>query len=309
MTAKRTLAELAANFAKKTTGGGGDQNWRLFFPFWKAPEGSTSTIRFLPDTDENNPMEFLVENLTHELVINGKREKVACLKMYEDYCPICALSSKYYDKKDPDHNEALGKKYYRKKSYIGQVLVIETPVEHNADQLVKLIDFGPAVFNQIQSAFQSGDMDRKPQEFKGGYNFRIKKTKAGEYASYSTSSFSPKPTDIADDLLATIQPQMYDLKAYRAPKVGREQLEAMLIADQTGQSLEMPEEDSAPAPAPAAAPITAGPAKVSVTSATVATPAPAPAPAAGGKLSVMEQLKARQAARAAAQAQGNGDAE
>ena len=48
----------------------------------------------------------------------------------------------------------------------------------------------------MQAAFGSGDLDNAPYELKGGYNFRFKKTKKGEYADYSTSSFSPKMSDI-----------------------------------------------------------------------------------------------------------------
>jgi hypothetical protein len=290
--AKKTLAELAANFAQKTQGGGGDQTWKLKFPFWKAPHDSTSTVRFLPDQDDDNGMGFLVENLTHELVINGKKETVACLKMYGEDCPICTLSQGYYDEKSPDHNQTLGKKYYRKKSYLGQVLVIDSPVEHDAEQLVKLIDFGPAIFNQIQAAFKSGDLEEAPYELKGGYNFRIKKTKSGEYASYQTSGFAPKQTDVADDIIEAIT--LYDLKAYRTPKTGREQLEAMLIADQTGAS--MPEsggDDEAPAPAAKPA-VTAKPAVQAA-----ATPAADTTTTAAPKLSVVEQLRQRAAAKAA----------
>ena len=294
--AKRSLADLASAFAQKT--GGGDTNWKLFFSFWKAPEGSTSTIRFLPDLDEENPMGFLVENFVHELTINGKREKVACLKMYGEDCPICALSQDYYDEKSPNHNEQLGKKYYRKKSYIGQVLVMDTPVEHDQEQLVKLIDFGPAIFKQIQAAFQSGDLEEAPYELKGGYNFRIKKTKSGEYASYQTSSFSPKQTDVSDEVLESIE--LFDLKTFRTAKTGREQVEAMLIADQTGASMPTGDKDDAPAPAPA--PKAAKPAAAADEGDAEAAPAAAPA-AGGAKLSIVEQLRARQAAKAAATAE------
>lgn len=295
--AKKSLAELTAAFTSKTSGGG-DQSWKLFFPFWKMPTDATSTVRFLPDTDDDNPLGFVVENLTHELVVNGKREKVACLKMYGEDCPICTLSQKYYDEKDPEHNEALGKKYYRKKSYISQVLVIDSPVEHDAEQLVKLMDFGPAIFNLIQAAFKSGDLEEAPYELKGGYNFRIKKTKSGEYASYSTSSFAPKQTNVADDVIAALE--LYNLSDYRTPKTSREQLEAMLLADQTGASVKMPEED-APAPAPTRASAPTASAAVEDDAPAATTEAAPAAPAKSG-LSVVEQLKARAAAAKAAQA-------
>ena len=291
---KRTLAALAEQFKQKTNeGGGGDSAvWKLFFPFWKSDMDSVSVVRFLPDADEENPMGFLVENHSHELVVNGKREKVPCLKMYGEECPVCQLSQKYYDEKSPDHNETLGKKYYRKKSYIGQVLVMETSIPHDQEQLVKLIDFGPAVFKAIQAAFQSGDLEEAPSELKGGYNFRIKKTKSGEYASYTTSSFAPKASDVGDDVIEQLN--LYDLKEYRTAKMSRDVLEAMLMADQTGAQFgnapkATPEAPKAAAKAPEA------PAEQSAPS------ADAPPPA-EKKMSVVEALRARAAAAKAAQA-------
>ena len=299
--AKRSLADLTAQFAQKTNDGGGNATWKLFFNFWKADMDTTSTVRFLPDADDENPMGFLVENLAHELVINGKREKVACLKMYGEDCPICALSQNYYDEKSPDHNELLGKKYYRKKSYIGQVLIIDTPIEHNQEQLVKLIEFGPAVFKQIQAAFQSGDLEEAPFELKGGYNFRIKKTKSGEYASYTTSTFQPKQTDIDDSVIESLE--LYNLAEYRQARVSRDVVEAMLVADQTGSAYGAA--DAAPA-----APAAAKPAGLALNRKPKADEAvqgdagaAEAAPASTGKLSVVEQLKARAAAAKAAQAE------
>ena len=159
--AKLTLKELAEQIKNKTKGqsSGGNQNWKLFYKFWSIPVDTIATVRFLPDANEDNPVSFFVENLTHELVINGKRETVACGKMHGDECPICKLSADYYDEKSPNHDRALGKKYYRKLSYIAQVMVIDSPIEHNQEQLVKLIDFGPQVFTQIQAGFASGDLE------------------------------------------------------------------------------------------------------------------------------------------------------
>lgn len=226
------IEALKAAFEKKNTGGGGNQNWKLFYRFWKIPDDSRAVVRFLPDLDEGNGLGFLVENLQHNLIINGDKKTVGCLQMYGEKCPICDLSRKYYDNKDED----MGKRYYRKKSYIGQIIVIESPIEHDQNQLVKLIDFGPAVFKQIQAAFQSGDLDEAPYELKGGYNFRIIKTKSGQYASYSTSSFAPKQTDLDDDVIESLQ--LFNLSDYRSEKLPLETIEAMLIADQTGSSFE-----------------------------------------------------------------------
>jgi hypothetical protein len=306
MTTKRSLADLAAAFTSKTSEGGGNATWKLFFPFWKAEVDTVSTVRFLPDADAENPMGFLVENLTHELNINGKREKVACLKMYGETCPICELSARFYDKNSAEYNEDLGKQFYRKKSYIGQVLVLETPIEHDAEQLVKLIEFGPQVFKQIQAAFQSGDLEEAPYELKGGYNFRFRKTKTGSgQNSYTTSNFAPKQTDVGDNVIESMN--LYNLSEYRTAKTDRTAVEAMLVAASTGGTYEAPAADAAPAPAPAAK---AAPKAAAALAASAAdddgdstAEAAAPAPAADGKLSVVEQLRQRAAAAKAA-AQG-----
>ena len=235
--AKSRLDALKGAFDKKTQTGG-DPFWKLFYQFWKIPDDSTAVVRFLPDLDESNSLGFLTENLVHELEINGQKKKVPCLSMYGEACPICDLSRKYYDEK----NEAMGKKFYRKKSYIGQVIIVESPIEHDQNQLVKLIEFGPAVFKQIQSAFQSGDLEEAPYEFKGGYNFRIKKTKQGEYASYSTSSFAPKQSDLADEVIEQLE--LHNLSTFRGKKPDVATVEALLVAALTGSSFDEEEQNS-----------------------------------------------------------------
>ena len=297
--ARSKLDALRGAFEKKTgSTGTGDQTWKLFYPFWKMPDDSVAVVRFLPDLDETNSLGFLVENLQHELVINGQRKKVPCLEMHGEDCPICSLSRRYYDEK----NDEMGKKYYRKKSYVGQVMVIESPFDHDQTQLVKLIEFGPQVFKQIQAAFQSGDLESAPFELKGGYNFRFRKTKTGQgQNSYTTSNFAPKQTDLDDEIISQLT--LFNLIDYRGEKIDRATVEAMLIADQTGSSL-----PSTPAPAPR-------PAAAAAPAATPAAETPAPAPAAetpaatpseGGAssdgMSVLERLRAKAKQQAAANA-------
>lgn len=295
--AKSKLDALKSAFEKKTTSSGGDQSWKLKYPFWKMPDDATAVVRFLPDLDEENNLGFLVENLQHELVVNGQKKTVPCLSMHGEDCPICQLSRKYYDEK----NEEMGKKYYRKKSYIGQVIVVESPIEHDQSQLVKLIDFGPAVFKQIQAAFQSGDLENPPYELKGGYNFRIKKTKNGQYASYTTSSFAPKQSDLEDEIIEQLE--LYNLSDYRGEKLDRATVEAMLMADQTGQAFGGDDDHHEEAPKATGwkAPAKAAPAEAPKAPKAEASPEPTEEAAAPKAGSVLEQLRARAKAKAAAE--------
>lgn len=299
--AKDRLQALTSAFAGKNNSAGGNQTpvWKKFYQFWKMPDNTTATVRFLPDRDEDsNPLKFLVENLTHELVVNGQKKKVPCLSMYGEPCPICEHSQKLY----AEGNEDMGKKYYKKRSYLGQVLVVESPFEYIDEKdenpgIVKLIDFGPKVFKCIQTAFQSGDLEEAPYEFKGGYNFRIKKTKAGQWSDYGTSSFSPKQTDLEEEVIDAVKAELHSLSEFREKYVSRASLEAMLLAGQTGQALQE-SNDSGDTPAPAKESAPAKSESTDSDSGDSSTPQE-DSGASNKAKSVLEQLRARAAAKKA----------
>ena len=238
------LDALKAAFAQKTSGGG-NNNYNNFFPFWKAADDTTTIFRFLPDSDESNPMQFLVENHIHELWINGEKKRVPCLKMYGESCPICTHSAELYakGKECKEHGDVAGeekwnkegKKFYRKLSYIGQGIVMDSPVEHDQDTIVKLVDFGIKIYKVMQGAFQSGDLEKEPYDFFEGYNFRFKKIPGAYGSDYSTSSFAPKQTALPMDVIEKIE--LFDLKAQRQRYMPLNEIETLLLAAKTGGSI------------------------------------------------------------------------
>lgn len=233
---KARLEALRDRFTKKTTSSGGNQNWKLFYQFWKMPDESTAIVRLLPDGDEENPDGFFVKNLTHTLYVNGEKKVVPCLKMYNKTCPCCEASTRFYaeDKAQGIEDSVLGKKYYRKLSYISQVLVIESPIDHDTEQLVKLIDYGPSIHRKIVDGFASGDLDDSPDDMDNGYNFRIRKTKppGHKWANYDLSSFAPKSTPIDESIRSQIT--LLNLKDYRTAEISEAQMSAWLEADLYG---------------------------------------------------------------------------
>lgn len=308
--AKEQLKALFEAFETKNNNSGGNSmpNWKKFYQFWKMPDDSTAVIRFLPDRDEDsNPLKFLVENLSHDLVINGQKKKVPCLSMYGESCPICEHSQKLYSEGDED----TGKRYYKKRSYIGQVIVVESPFEYidpkdaeTDTNPIRLIDFGPKIFKCIKSAFKSGDLEEPPQSYTGGYNFRIKKTKAGQYSDYGTSSFAPKQSSLDDDLISTVRNDLYSLSEFREKHMTRAALEAMLLADLTGAAV-AESKNSEPSAEPVKHEPTSTPdVPQSAGNTESASATPDATPASKG-LSVLEQLRQRAAANKAA----NSDAE
>lgn len=229
---------LRAAFKSKSEEGGGEGNtgfWDKFYPFYKMDFDQTTVFRFLPDSDDENPLGFIVENKYHELNINGKKKRIACLKMYGESCPCCELSQKHYN----DGDQALGKTFWRKIDYVAQGLVINSAFDYPVDpeqNPVRMISIGPKLYKTIEAKIVKGDMDEMPYDMVNGYDFRINKTRQGEYADYTTSDFARKSTPIPERFLEKLD--LYDLKNFRYGKIEREQMEAMIESFLTGKSYE-----------------------------------------------------------------------
>lgn len=229
MTQKSSFNSLKERFAK-TKGGGGQNN---YYPFYKIPEDSQAAIRFLADKNADNPLAFLVEKVYHELTINGEKKTVPCLHSYGEACPICAVSKEYYDAGD----KVNGKKFYRKKSYVAQALVIEDPMTEgeSAAGQVKLISIGYSLFNIIRDAFESNELDEAPYSYQGGTNFLIKRTKKGDYSNYDLSKFARRSTDLTDEQVEYVESQLIDLATLLPKKPELEKVETLLESALTGK--------------------------------------------------------------------------
>lgn len=297
---KKSLDQLKAAFTqpKQTT----NASWKNFYPFWKMETGEQAVVRFLPDLDSENPMGFIVENMTHKLTINGQLKTVPCLSMYGEACPCCEESQRHF----ADGDEDLGRKYYKKREYIGQVILRETPFEVDAEPVVKLISLGPKIFKLIQAAFASGDLEEAPYELTGGYDFRLIKSQQGQWADYSLSKFSPRQTNVDEDLAAKID--LFNLADQRTARIDRSAMEAMLLADKTGQSYNNSSNDDGDhsgTPVPAAKPANVPAPKPANVPAQESDDSVKDAPAAQAEAApskandILAQIRARAAAKAA----------
>lgn len=209
-----------------------------YYPFHQMSVDSTAVIRFLPDKSETNQLQFLVEKITHALDINGNRTVTPCLSMYDEPCIICETSQKFYKA----NNKIEGKKYWKQRQHIGQILVIKDPLSadpetgENHEGKVRIIGLGFQLFGIIKNAFESGDFDEVPFAYKGGYNFNIKKTQQGDYPNYTLgSNFARKQSDLDDDTIAIIEQEIVDLSTLLPKHPGVEKTEALLNAALTGE--------------------------------------------------------------------------
>ena len=231
-----SMAQLNAAFKKEESKGSRPNN---YFPFWNMKEGEQAIVRFLPDADEENAMGFLVEKLMHTLTINGEKKSVPCLKMFDDDCPICKVSSAYYKAEDKTN----GKLYWRKKQHIVQALIVEDPLPvdsesgENHEGKIRFLAVGYQLFNIIKETFESGELDEIPYAYEGGCDFIIKKTKQGDYPTYAVGSrFARKATDLSEDQIAFVTDNMVELSTLLPQHPGIEKVEAMLEAALTGTS-------------------------------------------------------------------------
>ena len=326
-----SLAEIKAKLqAQENSGGPGKQTGggdNAIYPFWNIQENSTSVIRFLPDGDASNTF-FWRERQMIRMEFQGIEGQpdsrrcvvnVPCNEMWGPVgsCPVLSEVRQWF--KDPSL-EDMGRKYWKKRSYVFQGFVTENSLdEESPENPIRRFVINPSIFNIIKGALMSSDFEELPTDLEAGTDFRLTKTTKGQYADYSTSGWARRERSLDSNERAAIETYgLYNLNDY-LPKQPSE-AELAVIAEmfeasvdgkmydpvrwgnfyrpagvQIDTSNSVPNNNSAPAPAPTAAP---APAPVAPTPTPTAapttdtgwqdpapaapTPTPAPAPAAEG---------------------------
>ena len=212
-----TLAEIRAKLQQQENRGtgsstsGGD---RAVYAHWNIPEGSTAKLRFLPDGNEKNDF-FWVERSMIRLPFQGVKGQmdskpvmvqVPCVEMYNDgtACPILGEVRGWF--KDPSL-EDMGRKYWKKRSYIFQGFVRETPMveDETPENSIRRFIISPQIFNVIKSALIDTEIEELPTDYERGLDFWVTKTTKGQYADYSTSKWARKETALNNNELDTIE--------------------------------------------------------------------------------------------------------
>ena len=224
-----SLAEIRAKLKEQESRasgenkGGGDNS---IYPFWNLKEGSESTLRFLPDGDPNNTF-FWVERAMIKLPFAGIKGQtdskqvvvnVPCMEMYGETCPILSEVRGWF--KDPSL-EDMGRKYWKKRSYIFQGFVPEDGLKETEkpENPIRRHIIGPQVFQLIKSALLDPEMDDMPTDTVNGVDFKIVKTSKGGYADYSTSKWSRRSRPLTDEEQAAIaQYGLFNLKDFLPKK-------------------------------------------------------------------------------------------
>jgi hypothetical protein len=268
-------ARLAAQENKPT--GNYPQSDGAIYPHWKMDEGALASLRFLPDADTGNSF-FWIERQVIKLPFNGIKGEVnskqvtvqvPCVEMFGENCPVLAEVRPWY--KDETLKE-MANKYWKKRSYLFQGFVRQNPIGEDSTPAnpIRRFVISPQIFQTIKSSLMDPEMEELPTDYMRGLDFNIKKTTKGQYADYSTSSWSRKETALTEVEQAAIEAHgLFNLADFLPKKpsdselrVIKEMFEASVDgqpydADKFGAyyrpyGVDAPAGTPAPAPAPAA---------------------------------------------------------
>ena len=329
-----SLSEIRARLqaAENKQGGGGQGTGSSdIYPHWNMNEGDSCTVRFLPDGNNKNTF-FWQERAMIRLPFNGIKGEmeskqvmvqVPCMEMYGDACPILAEVRTWFKDKSL---EDMGRKYWKKRSYIFQGFVRENPLsdDKTPENPIRRFIIGPQIFTTIKGALMDPELEELPTDYLRGLDFRISKGAKGGFADYNGSKWARKESALTEAEQAAVDAHgLFDLSTFlpKKPtdvelKVIKEMFEASVDGqpydtERWGQyfrpaGVQAPAGGSAPAPvvdedAPAAKPAlkVVTPAAASdfddEDDTTVAT-APVAKPAAGGQKAedILAMIRARQ---------------
>jgi hypothetical protein len=235
-----SLAEIRARIAaqeNKSNGADRQQSDNSIYPHWNMDEGTTATVRFLPDADNKNTF-FWVERQIIKLPFNGVKGdsnmrqvivQVPCIEMYDakETCPILAEVRPWY--KDESLKE-MANKYWKKRSYLFQGFVRQNPLgdDKTPANPIRRFVISPQIFTIIKSSLMDPEMEELPTDFLRGLDFNIKKTTKGGYADYSTSNWARKESALTEAEAAAIESHgLYTLADFLPKRPGEAELRIM----------------------------------------------------------------------------------
>ena len=225
-------AKLQASSNQNNNSGGGDN---AIFAHWNAAEGTTTTVRYLPDADPNNTF-FWIERAMIKLPFAGVKGEanakpvtvqVPCMEMWGETCPILTEVRPWFKDKSL---EDLGRKYWKKRSYLFQGLVVNSDLKEDniPENPIRRFIIGSQIFNIVKNALMDSEIEELPTDYVRGLDFKIAKTAKGGYADYSTSTWARRERALSDEEKAAIEQYgLYDLKSFLPKKPGEVELKVM----------------------------------------------------------------------------------
>ena len=223
-----SLADIRARLqaAESKQGGqstGGDNS---IYPHWNMEEGQSATLRFLPDGNTKNTF-FWQERAMIRLPFNGVKGEmeskqvmvqVPCVEMWNEACPILAEVRTWFKDKSL---EDMGRKYWKKRSYIFQGFVRENPLsdDKSPENPIRRFIIGPQIFTTIKGALMDPELEELPTDYVRGLDFRISKGAKGGFADYNGSKWARKESALTEAEQAAVDAHgLFDLSTFLPKK-------------------------------------------------------------------------------------------
>lgn len=201
-----SLAEIRARLQAtdtRSTGSSQSKGDNAIYPHWNIVEGSNAKLRFLPDADPKNTF-FWIERAMIKLPFAGVKGQpdsrpvmvqVPCVEMWGDACPVLAEVRGWF--KDPKLEE-MGRKYWKKKSYLFQGFVRENALadDKTPENPIRRFIISPQIFNIIKGALMDPELEELPTDYNRGLDFTVSKSSKGGYADYTTSKWARKESSL-----------------------------------------------------------------------------------------------------------------
>ena len=232
-----SLAEIRARLqaAEGNKGGGQTGGDNSIYAHWNMEEGHSATLRFLPDANTKNTF-FWQERAMIRLPFAGIKGEgdskqvyvqVPCVEMWGDACPILAEVRTWFKDKSL---EEMGRKYWKKRSYIFQGFVRENPLSEDKtpENPIRRFIIGPQIFTIIKGALMDPELEELPTDVLRGLDFRITKTAKGGFADYNTSKWARKESALTEAEQAAIETHgLYDLSTFLPKRPGDVELKVI----------------------------------------------------------------------------------
>jgi len=244
-----SLAEIRARLAQSENKQGGNSTGgdNAIYPHWNMEEGQSATLRFLPDGNTKNTF-FWQERAMIRLPFNGIKGEmeskqvyvqVPCVEMWGETCPVLTEVRTWFKDKSL---EEMGRKYWKKRSYIFQGFVRENPLgdDKTPENPIRRFIIGPQIFTTIKGALMDPELEELPTDYLRGLDFRITKGSKGGFADYNGSKWARKESALTEAEQAAIEKHgLFDLSTFMPKKPGEVELKVikeMFEASVDGQS-------------------------------------------------------------------------
>jgi hypothetical protein len=283
-----SLADIRARLAQSEgnkQGGNSTGGDNAIYPHWNMEEGASATLRFLPDGNTKNTF-FWQERAMIRLPFNGIKGEmeskqvyvqVPCVEMWQETCPVLTEVRTWFKDKSL---EEMGRKYWKKRSYIFQGFVRENPLgdDKTPENPIRRFIIGPQIFTTIKGALMDPELEELPTDYLRGLDFRVSKGSKGGFADYNGSKWARKETALTEAEQAAIEKHgLFDLSTFMPKKPGEVELKVikeMFEASVDGQSYDTARWGQYFRPAGVNAPAGSALAAESAPVATATTPAP-----------------------------------